>query len=378
MNIVLSKKMITDNYFKYLLDQLIAKNYPFAIWTMPGEIMPAILIGNEKDVLSFQDVTQINNKEGFVFAPFRIQERSPILMIRPGILLQSEEDFSLFNVDNLPQLPEKKNSNKEQYFISKKEYLKDIKKTVEFLPKSSLSKVIISRLISKKRGNKSIGNIYCDLKGKSPKAFVYLAYFSKSVIWMGATPEILFNTDGKTVETVSLAGTQSYRKDGDYSWRTKEIEEQAFVSRYMLDVFYHFNIYPYTTRGPETLESGNVAHLKTNFYFTSDKIKGKWGDFVKQLHPTPAVCGLPKQDADKYISMIEKHDRRYYSGYVGLWQPSKSVKLFVNLRCMEITPEKYIIYSGGGITERSVPEKEWDETTAKAQPLLSVINEEKK
>ncbi|MBK5203816.1 MAG: chorismate-binding protein, partial [Prolixibacteraceae bacterium] len=290
--------MITDNYFKHLLDQLMAKNYPFAIWTMPGEIMPVILIGGENDVLSFQDVTHLNNKEGFVFAPFRIQEKSPLLMIKPGVLLQNEEDFSLFCADNLPQLPEGNTSQKDQYFISKKEYLKDIKKTVEFLSRSSLSKVIISRLISKNRGKESIGNIYWDLKEKSPKAFVYLVHFPQAGTWMGATPEILFNTDGKTVETVSLAGTQSFRKDGDYGWHTKEIEEQAFVSRYMLDVFYHFNIYPYTTRGPETLESGNVAHLKTNFYFTSDKIKGQWGNFVKQLHPTPAVCGLPKEDAD--------------------------------------------------------------------------------
>ena len=370
--------MITDNYFKKLLDQLLAKNYPFAIWTMPGKKLPVVLIGDKNDVLYFQDVTQINDKEGFIFAPFRIQENSPIIMIKPGVLLQKEEDFSSFSVESLSQLPKENILQKEQYFISKKEYIKDIKKTVDFLSMSSLSKVIISRLISKNRGKESIGNIYWDLKEKSPKAFVYLVNLPKEGTWMGATPEILFNTDGKIVETVSLAGTQSFRKDGDYSWRTKEIEEQAFVSRYMLDVFYHFNIYPYTTRGPETLESGNVAHLKTNFYFTSDKIKGIWGNFVKQLHPTPAVCGLPKEDADKYITTIEKHDRRYYSGYAGFWQPGKSVKLFVNLRCMEITPEKYIIYSGGGITEKSIPEDEWDETTEKAQPLLSVIDEEKK
>jgi len=370
--------MITENYFPHLLDQLMAKNYPFAVWTMPGKVLPVILIGGENDVLSFQDVSQLNNPDGFVFAPFRVQEKSPILMIKPGILLQEEEDFSLFRIDQLPKLPGENILQKKQFFISKKEYLKDIQKTVGYLRKSSLSKVIISRLISEKRGNESIGNIYWNLKKRSPKEFVYLAHIPQAGTWMGATPETLFSTDGKTVETVSLAGTQSLREDGDYSWHTKEIEEQAFVSRYMLDVFYHFNIYPYTTRGPETLESGNVAHLKTNFYFSSDKIKGKWGDFVKELHPTPAVCGLPKDEADKYISTIEKHDRRYYCGYTGPWLTGKSVKLFVNLRCMEITRENYIIYSGGGITEKSVPEKEWEETTAKAQPLLSVIDEEKR
>jgi isochorismate synthase len=36
-------------------------------------------------------------------------------------------------------------------------------------------------------------------------------------------------------------------------------------------------------------------------------------------------------------------------------------------------PEEYILYAGGGITARSVPEKEWDETNQKARTLLSVI-----
>ncbi|MBW6536489.1 MAG: chorismate-binding protein, partial [Mariniphaga sp.] len=49
------------------------------------------------------------------------------------------------------------------------------------------------------------------------------------------------------------------------------------------------------------------------------------------------------------------------------------VGLFVNLRCMEILPQHYILYSGGGITARSVPEDEWEETNKKATTLLSAI-----
>ncbi len=40
---------------------------------------------------------------------------------------------------------------------------------------------------------------------------------------------------------------------------------------------------------------------------------------------------------------------------------------------MQVFPEKYALYVGGGITCDSEMEKEWKETEAKAQTLLSVI-----
>ena len=147
-------------------------------------------------------------------------------------------------------------------------------------------------------------------------------------------------------ETVSLAGTQIRRADSDYSWHTKDIEEQAFVSRYMLDVFYRFNINRYKTQGPETMESGKVAHLTTSFYFQAEKINHCLGDFIADLHPTPAVCGLPKNLADDYIRDHEKYHRKYYTGYLGPWRLNNDVRLFVNLRCMEVLPQQFLLYVG--------------------------------
>jgi isochorismate synthase len=266
------------------------------------------------------------------------------------------------------------------FVISHSEYLKDIEDTIKVIKNTKLAKVIVSRLIPFKRNRESVGEIYLELFQQTPNAFVYLVNLpangqsqAKAGLWMGATPEVLLRSEGKTLETVSLAGTQSRRKVNDYSWFTKEIEEQAFVSRYVLDVFYKFKIHPYTTRGPETLESGKVAHLATSFRFAAKKLALNLGDFVAELHPTPAVCGYPKSKAAKFIPKIEKHDRRYYSGYLGPWRLNGDVGLFVNLRCMEIRPQQYILYSGGGITARSVPEDEWEETNKKATTLLSAI-----
>jgi isochorismate synthase len=237
--------------------------------------------------------------------------------------------------------------------------------------------VIISRQIPVKRTDVSLGETFLQLHDQTPNAFTYLVNLPVAGIWMGATPEVLIKSDGNRFETVSLAGTQ-VRKPGneEYFWSTKDIEEQAFVSRYMLDVFFNFDIHQYKTVGPESMESGKVAHLKTSFFFPAEKIADCMGSFISDLHPTPAVCGLPKDLAAEFILKNEVHERKYYTGYLGPWRLNQQVALFVNLRCMEITLREYVLYAGGGITSHSVPEKEWDETNQKAKTLLSVISPE--
>ncbi len=361
------------------IDKLLSKNCPFVLWSMPGSNTPEIIIAKNEELVYPSRFEKLNGGEGFIFAPYKISIDSPLVLLKPGIYKKGINDILDIGSNNLPELKEAVAEQRDNYVISKDDYIKDIEKTVESIKKTRLAKVIVSRLIPFSRKNESIGEVYLQLFQQTPNAFVYLVNLpagskqQKAGLWMGATPEVLLKSEGKYLETVSLAGTQSRRTDNDYSWHTKDIEEQAFVSRYLLDVFYKFNIYPYTTQGPETMESGKVAHLSTVFRFASKKLINNLGNFIAELHPTPAVCGYPKSKAAMFIPQIEKHNRRYYTGYLGPWRLNGSVGLFVNLRCMEIMPEQYILYAGGGITSHSLPEEEWEETNKKATTLLSAI-----
>jgi isochorismate synthase len=362
------------------IDKLIAKNCPFALWSMPGSNTPEILVADKEKIVYPAHFKKLNGQEGFVFAPYQINENAPLVILKPGIYKKGMNEIVKIDCINIPENEVAEVKSGKSFIISHKEYLKDIELTISEIKNTKLAKVIVSRLIPVARKSESLGEVYLQLFQQTPNAFVYLVNLpangnelAKAGLWMGATPEVLLRSEGKTLETVSLAGTQSRSNDNDYSWHTKEIEEQAFVSRYLLDVFYKFNIHPYTTQGPETLESGKVAHLATSFRFSAKKLEANFGDFLAELHPTPAVCGYPKPKAAKFIPKIEKHDRRYYSGYLGPWRLNGDVGLFVNLRCMEILPKQYILYSGGGITARSVPEDEWEETNKKATTLLSAI-----
>ena len=353
-----------------LIDKLIAKNNPFAVWSSPDSQGPEIIIGKISQLSVF---FQANDLKGFVFAPFQITDELPVFIINPDILLKNKQEIEEFDIDSLPEIKAEPRVTGD-FLISKESYLDDIHTAITRINKTGLLKVIISRLIVKERGEESLGNLYMTLQEAAPEAFTYMVNIPDAGLWMGASPEPLLISHGETMETVSLAGTQSRKPDSEYYWHTKDIEEQAFVSRYMLDVLYRFGITDYATQGPESIESGAVAHLKTSFLFPVEKIENNLGGFIAALHPTPAVCGLPKEEASAFIQKTEKHNRRYYTGFLGPWKIDGQINLYVNLRCMQITYKQYIIHSGGGITSRSIPEDEWIETGRKAQVLLDAIN----
>jgi isochorismate synthase len=359
-----------------VLDQLIEKKIAFACWFYPKEEHLGILIGDSSDIRIFDGFDQLNGEAGFVFAPYRITGKSPVILLQPKFYVENFSSEINLDINGFEPFT---SEEKTEICVpqTKADYLKLIKETVTSIQESDLAKVIIARQIPVPRTTVSLGETFFQLQEQTPNAFTFLVNLPVAGIWMGATPEVLIKSDGKFFETVSLAGTQIRKPGGgEYYWSTKDIEEQAFVSRYMLDVFFNFDIHKYKTIGPDTMESGKVAHLKTSFFFPAEKIADRLGSFIADLHPTPAVCGLPKDLAADYILKYEGFERKYYSGYLGPWRLNQQVSLFVNLRSMEITTEQFILYAGGGITSHSEPEKEWEETNQKAKTLLSVINPE--
>jgi isochorismate synthase len=94
---------------------------------------------------------------------------------------------------------------------------------------------------------------------------------------------------------------------------------------------------------------------------------------LKLLHPTSAVCGMPKDAALQFINETEAHERSYFSGFLGPIHKAGKTNLFVNLRCCQFFEGAVAFYAGAGITEDSNPEKEWEETEMKCDVLASVI-----
>jgi isochorismate synthase len=118
----------------------------------------------------------------------------------------------------------------------------------------------------------------------------------------------------------------------------------------------------------KTIAAGPVAHLQSIFTGTIEP--NKISDIIKKLHPTPAVCGIPKEISKTLIQHTEKHIRGDYTGFFGPVN-NGDINLFVNLRSALVTRDKMYLFIGGGLTSDSLPEKEWKETGLKAKTLLN-------
>lgn len=259
----------------------------------------------------------------------------------------------------------------------KAEYFSALSSLIPYLNERG-GKTVIARKIP---GDVSIHpvEVFMRLCEAYPEAMVYCwKYPGERTAWVGATPEVLLAAQRDTICSMSLAGTRPAFTQGD--WDTKNTEEQAIVTRYILNTFTDYGLHAI----PEetfTLQAGPVEHICTPVKALSSD-----ADFIKmarKLAPTPAVSGYPQKEALDDISRCETFDRECYGGFFGPWTRNESAKFYVTLRCVKyldiISPEsnyRVELFAGGGITRDSNPDTEWKETCLKASTLIKVITQQ--
>ena len=323
---------------------------------------------------------QLDGKEGFVFAPYNSDE--PIVLLPKS---QSDE----FVVDDIVFTDA---SKKGRYMgVSKsfsqnqtaQDYQNRIAKTIDFLEQANVDKIVMSRVlpIDYKYAQHDALYLFSKMLKRYKDAYVYIWSHPKVGIWLGATPELLLSLDHRDLFTMSLAGTQQF--DSNYkssstvpsiNWGDKEKQEQALVTKFITDNLSTVSQQVTVTK-PYTHYVGakSLAHLRTDITAVLDS-DITLSHLVSILHPTPAVCGVPIEQAKKYISLHEDYKRYFYTGFLGMLTQKKAY-LRVNLRCMQLSVnDRIFAYVGGGITKDSCPEKEWQETVAKTHTMCSILD----
>ena len=275
-------------------------------------------------------------------------------------ICSSEElKSSFFEVENFPEI------NAELNIPRHEEYLQKLEKAIEIIKQNNLPKLVISRPIAREISSINLEETYQLLCKKYPNTLCYLLITDEE-IWIGATPEILGKFNKKTNEffTMSLAGTLPV----DEEWSEKEIEEQKPVTNYISEILKKY-VTLSEVEESETYNhiSGNIKHLRTDF--TAKIEDNRLEELIEELHPTPAICGIPKEFCKEKIIEIEQYNREFYAGYIKI-ETDEEIYYFVNLRCAKIYKNQVIAFAGGGITALSSPEKEWRETELKSQAIL--------
>jgi isochorismate synthase len=347
-----------------------------AIWRLPNHTESHLIIdekgGKEINSLSLNELGS-----GFMVAPF---QGSPYFLNADQLIKGelSPNEISL-------QHQTKEIHRPEDQII----FIKSAKEAIQKIESGDFQKVVLSRISQSQFSNNfSIVQAFQQLCIAYPKAFVSAVHIPKlASTWLCASPEILVEKDQNGIfKTMALAGTQSAVNEQGLplsvlqaSWTHKEIEEQAFVSRYIIDCFKKIRLREYQENGPKTIIAGNLMHLKTEYLVDTQAIQfpALPGIMLSLLHPTSAVCGTPKESAIEWIKEAETHDRGMYSGYLGPVNIDQEIQLFVNLRTVRLEQKlDHLLatyFAGCGITEDSEVEKEWLETELKCATLKAII-----
>ncbi|MBB3187706.1 isochorismate synthase [Microbacter margulisiae] len=364
------------------IDQLIGKELGIALYRLPGSEEPTLLLSFLNQIEQQDDYAALNDVEGFVMAPFYCNALHPVLVLHPEVIISGIKNMETFLQSDAMKrwvaLPQSHSAESACQAIDseKKAYEISFQRFLQALTLKEADKLVLSRYhVESRSENIKPTETFLKACNRYPDAFVYLCYTPVSGLWLGSTPEMLLSGVAPHFHTVALAGTKPAAIDGKVvRWDTKNRQEQQWVVTYLKELFSDLEI-EWHENQTHTIKAGNVIHLKTSFDFEFSQYN-HLGDLLKKLHPTPAVCGFPKEKAYRFIVDNEGYNRKYYSGFVGVLSKNDQTNLYVNLRCMEWTRHQTILYAGGGLLVSSQLHKEWKETEDKLQTMLNILHDE--
>jgi isochorismate synthase len=349
------------------LNDILKEKHPFVLYRSPkSDKLCYMRIGNAKRLdVSLQKLT--NN--GFIFAPFKSTEKYPAYLFEPA-------QTATYDINQKIEIQAEVLYMADSDFksTSREKYGRKFQQFAHFLKQQpALRKLVLARKFF--LGSEipvDAGEILYRLHKAFPGSFLFLVNHPQTGVWCGVTPESLFFATAESGSTVALAGTQKIEELSPMHWTEKEIEEHHLVEIF-IEQKLNEQIGSFEKEGPYTVFTGNLAHLKTTYHF--DITPAHIVPLIRQLHPTPAVSGLPKAESQKIITETEGFEREYYAGYLGMISPDGSglTDLFVTLRCFKICKQGMEFFIGGGITQQSDEEKEWVETENKLESLLPFV-----
>lgn len=343
---------------------LLAKNFPFCIYRFPGE--HAFRLAVEEALLPDDPFCD------FWVSPFDGASAAENIYLKV-LRRESMSADLLATYKSLPLRPWAGIALPAS--TGKPAYMQRVHDYLEGIHRGKIKKAILSRIENiQKPGYFDAIKVFEALSEKFPGTCVHLLYHPHAGTWMGATPELLLSAADTQVATMALAGTQPANDLRHYTWQEKEKEEQHMVEQHVASVFAKYPFALQAKTGPLTTEAGPVAHLRTEYRFLKNG-NTNLVSLLKDLHPTPAVGGLPAKEAVDFILQHEGYDRNFYCGFLGETDFENYAQLYINLRCMQIGENEIAIYCGGGITAGSDPESEWEETVHKSMAMLETLNE---
>lgn len=253
---------------------------------------------------------------------------------------------------------------KRTFFPEREAWDQGVQKALGLIEHGELQKVVLARsCVLELETAPDPFAIAAALQAKAQGAFVFCAA-SDTGAFLGASPERLYARTGRNIVSEAMAGTRRRGEDEKgFLASEKDLREISPVQTHLQGVLSPLCTGPVSLSPISIHQTNCVQHLYST---CSGQLKESTTDedLLMHLHPTPALCGVPKQKALSMISELEPFDRGLYGGVIG-WTTPDASEWIVAIRSCLLQGKMATLFSGTGIVKGSDPEKEWDELNQK-------------
>lgn len=300
---------------------------------------------------------------------------------RDGSLAPSDATFHLLpfngNLRSVPlkqvPLPSPKKTRvlKREFSFGKEAWMQAVKQALELIEAGEIEKVVLARACRLELDEAPDPfAVTAALKEVAEGAFIFCSQWEDKA-FLGASPERLFAREGRLVWSEAVAGTRHRTLCPHEDAR---LREELLNSSKDLSEFIPVQRYLETSLTPlcqnKIQFSKTCIHKTANVQHLYSQCSAALRDGITDetilfaLHPTPALCGVPKENARKLIQKLEPFDRGLYGGIIGWSSPDRS-EWTVGIRSCFLEGKVATLYSGTGIVKGSDGEKEWEELNHK-------------
>jgi len=250
---------------------------------------------------------------------------------------------------------------------------KVVSRGIQLVEKGILEKIVLANRIKIKLKNKlDFVEILKRLKKNQPNTCRYVWKRNSKDILFGASPEKLFSFTKPNLTLEALAGTISSNSNFEKLLKsTKDLKEHNYVTRYLIQCLEVSKIKNFKKSDIKVNSFGDISHLQTLIFSKVENICPF--ELLKNLHPSPAVCGYPKNAALDWINTLESFPRGNYASPMGWVDSSGNASFLLAIRGARCIEENIEFTAGSGIVSGSVLEKEIDEIKLKFESIVKQI-----
>ena len=266
--------------------------------------------------------------------------------------------------------------------FTRESYESAVSRTVEYILAGDIFQANISQCFSAKipDGFDALA-FYKRLRALNPATFsAFLDYDEVQIA--SSSPERLLSFDGKTVEARPIKGTR--RRDPNPALDAALVAELASSRKDRAENVMIVDLLrndlsrvcaPGSVRVPVLcgLESYASVHHLTSVITGELKPDKSVGDLIAAIFPGGSITGAPKIRAMEVIAEIESQGRGVYCGSIGYFGFNGQVDLSIAIRTVMFSNGTARFQGGGGVTARSEPAAEYDETLTKISRIMEAF-----